>query len=390
MLKGLSLRQDILARWAVVGFLVFLCAPWVMSSNKHYHQLLNVLFWLPALLALCLADFRRALKQPEMLLFFLLSIWTLVVLVVQADEDTASKAKLPFYVLLNLLGVVLAAQDSRWPLERVLQVCILLGGVFAFASTIYFYWAPSSGRLIAIGLWDKAILAAHAVGALAVLGALLWQGVPKKPWIAALLTPVIIGYVVFLGMSQTRGVWLALLAVPIVILLARPTRLGILFLLAALAGVATIALIDPELFLQRGVSLRPALWQAGVELIRQNWLWGVGFEAYTIAVPNGPILYRHPHNLFLDTGVRLGVPGLLLFLGLWCATAVRGWRNRDSALGRGLLALWSFSSVALLTDGIGLWLKPNADWLVTWLPISLAVVLAMRQGRSEAASGSIK
>lgn len=385
MLKGFLLRHDALARWAVIGFLVFLCAPWVMSSNKHYHQLLNLLFWLPALLALCLADFRRSLKQPEMLLFFLLSLWTLLVLVVQADDETASKAKLPFYVLLNLLGVVLAAQDSRWPLERVLQICVLIGGVFAFASAIYFYWNPADNRLIAIGLWDKAIMAAHAVGALAVMGAMLLPGTPRKPWIAALLAPVIIGYVVFLGMNQTRGVWLALMTVPIVILLVRPTRLGVALLLAVLVGVAAVALIEPELFLQRGVSLRPALWSGGVELIQQNWLWGVGFEDYALSVPNGTILYRHPHNLFLDIGVRLGVPGLLLFLGLWCATAVRGWRNRDNTLGRVLLALWAFSSVALMTDGIGLWLKPNADWLVTWLPISLAMVLAAHQTLETAA-----
>lgn len=35
-----------------------------------------------------------------------------------------------------------------------------------------------------------------------------------------------------------------------------------------------------------------------------------------------------------------------------------------------------------MTDGIGLWLKPNADWLITWLPIALSIVLAAR-GRNE-------
>lgn len=51
----------------------------------------------------------------------------------------------------------------------------------------------------------------------------------------------------------------------------------------------------------------------------------------------------------------------------------------QSGVSLGLLALWTFSSVSLMTDGIGLWLKPNADWLITWLPISLAMVLASRQ-----------
>ncbi|MNG18996.1 hypothetical protein D3C84_1031110 [compost metagenome] len=70
---------------------------------------------------------------------------------------------------------------------------------------------------------------------------------------------------------------------------------------------------------------------------------------------------------------------MVLFGLLWLATLRRAWLNRGEALGRALLALWVFASVALLTDGIGLWLKPNADWLVTWLPIALGMVLAMRR-----------
>ncbi|MNT86307.1 hypothetical protein D3C72_2265790 [compost metagenome] len=51
--------------------------------------------------------------------------------------------------------------------------------------------------------------------------------------------------------------------------------------------------------------------------------------------------------------------------------------------------MWTFSSVALLTDGIGLWLKPNADWLIMWLPIALAMVLAARQPASIQSGNSI-
>ncbi|MNP46604.1 O-Antigen ligase [compost metagenome] len=136
------------------------------------------------------------------------------------------------------------------------------------------------------------------------------------------------------------------------------------------------------MLLQRGLSFRPTLWAGGIQLIRDNWLLGVGFENFQIAVPELHKSFRHPHNLFLDTGVRLGLPGLFLFLLLWGATAWRAWHNRKVALGRALLALWIFSSVALLSDGIGLWHKPNADWLIMWLPIALAMVLAARQSAS--------
>lgn len=388
MLKDRILRQDVLARWAVIGLLIFLCAPWWMPSNKHYHQMIHVFLWAPALLALCLSDFRRKLKQPEMLLFAALAAWTLLVVLLQGEHGSSSKAKAPFYVLLTLLGVLLAAQDARWSLERQLQGSVLFGVLGAAISIVYFYFILDPGpelRLITPGLWDKAIMAAHAVGALAMLGIFLCWRSGQRPWVVALLAAALLTYAAFLGLNQTRGVWLALFAVLVVMVIALPSRLGLVLLMLTVAGVAGVAVFEPQLLLQRGLSYRPTLWMGGIQLIRDHWLLGLGFESYQIAVPALQKSFKHPHNLFLDTGVRLGIPGLILFLLLWGATAWRAWQNRDVALGRALLALWSFSSVALLSDGIGLWLKPNADWLITWLPIALGMVLAMR--RLERGSG---
>lgn len=380
MLRGLMLRQEVLARWAAIGLLIFLCAPWWMPSNKLYHQLIHVFLWMPALLALCLGDFRRKLRQPEMLLFAALAAWTLLVVLLKGDHP--GNAKTPFYVLLTLMGVMLAAQDSRWSLERLLEGCVLLGALGAMVSMAYFYCVlePVWGlRLITPGLWDKSIMAAHAVGALAVLGVFLCWRSGRRPWLVALLVVAALAYAAFLGLNQTRGVWLALFAVLVVMVVVSRSRLGGAFLLLVVVGAAGVLLFESQMLLQRGLSYRPTLWAGGIQLIRDHWLLGLGFETYEIAVPALQMSFKHPHNLFLDTGVRLGLPGLLLFLLLWGATVRRAWQNRELALGRALLALWTFSSVALLSDGIGLWRKPNADWLITWLPIALAMVLAARQ-----------
>jgi O-antigen ligase len=110
----------------------------------------------------------------------------------------------------------------------------------------------------------------------------------------------------------------------------------------------------------------------------EHWATGLGFHEYLIPIPELARSFKHPHNLFLDTGVRLGVPGLILFCSLWLAAGWRGWVSRAQPLGQVLLILWVFSGTSLLTDGIGLWLKPNADWFITWLPIALSIVLASR------------
>lgn len=375
------MRLGTLANWAVIGVFVLLCGAWVLPSNKLYHQLIIFFLWLPALLALCHRNFRALLVQPEVVLFGMFSLWTLFVIYMQGGDDPVSKAKLPFYVALTLFGVVLAAFDARVRFEAQLRIAVLIGGGFAMFSVVDFYLIDqqASGRLIAIGLWDKAIMAAHAVGALAVIGAFLFGSLWHKPWLLAALVVAALGYAAFLGLSQTRGVWVALCVTLVVMVVALPTRKGFLAILLMVLFVAGVALLNAEILLQRGMSYRPALWNGGLRLMLDNWLWGFGFNQYEILVPATGLSYKHPHNFFLDTGVRLGIPGLLLFCLLWGAMAIRGWQNRSEPLGRALLALWTFSSVSLMTDGIGLWLKPNADWLITWLPISIAMVLAVRQ-----------
>jgi len=315
-----------------------------------------------------------------LILFALLAGWTLLVIAVQGGKDPLSESKLPLYVLLSLLGISVAAQQRTFPIEWQLGVAALVAGPFALWSIVDFYLLSGhgKGRLFAIGLWDTVIMAAHAVGALAVLGCLLGRR-PENRW--QLLAYLAVGLVLalFLLLGQTRGVWIALLATLVVSVLARPSRAGF----AALAGGALlllgVAMIAPEFLAQRGLSHRPELLQKGMLVFADNWKLGLGFNEYWISVESQGRLYKHPHNIYLDLGIRWGVVGLVLFLGLWSCVAWRAWCHRRAPLGLALLGLWTFSSVALLTDGIGLWFKPNADWLITWLPIALSLVLAIRK-----------
>lgn len=374
-------RFEFFANWALVGMLVFLCAPWVLPSNKLYHQGIILLLWLPGLLALGGANFRRLLPQPELILFVLLGGWTLLVAIVQGQGQGLNDFKLPFYVLLTLLGIVLAAQQREYSIEWQLRVAALVAGGFGLVSVIHadvFTVHIGDRRVVAVGLWDTIIMAAHAVGALAVLGCLLsLRSKIGSRWPLYLLAMV--GLVLFLFLGQTRGVWLALLATVVVCVLARPSRSGLIVIgLGALASLA-IVMAMPDYVTQRGLSYRPELWRQGFAIFAEHWIFGIGFNDYSVFVESLGTAFKHPHNIYIDTGIRWGVIGLGLFVALWGCVAWRAWRNRRSSLGLALLGLWTFSSVALLTDGIGLWFKPNADWLITWLPIALSLVLATRE-----------
>lgn len=128
------ISKDVLAVWASIGFLILLCGPWVLPSNKLYHQMLIVLLWLPALLALFHRDFRLLLKQPECIFFLLFVAWTFLVLAVEGGDNVFGKVKVTFYVALTLAGVLLAAQNRKWRLESMLLYASIIGGVFAAAS----------------------------------------------------------------------------------------------------------------------------------------------------------------------------------------------------------------------------------------------------------------
>lgn len=375
------MTRDGLAIWAALGLMVMLCAPWMLPTNKLYHQLIIFSLWVPSLLALANRSFRLKLMQPELLIFLVFALWTLLVIVIEGADDPVGRAKVVFYVALTLVGVLLAAQNTRFEFEWMLLWASIIGGFFAAASWVVFYIGsdqPFGTRVTALGVWNTIIMAAHAVGALAILGVFAYSRCGSRRTLF-LLVICMVGYALFLGGSQTRGVWIGLLSSLLVMTAIRPSRLSIGIVIAVAVSLIGIALYDSELLLQRGASYRPVLWSAGANLMLQHWAAGLGFHEYLITIPDVDV-YKHPHNLFLDTGVRLGIPGLLIFLCLWLTVAWRGWSSRAKPLGQGLLALWVFSSVSLMTDGIGLWLKPNADWLITWLPVSLSIVLAAQAG----------
>lgn len=377
-----SHKSDWLPVWAAVGVVVLLCGPWLLPSNKYYHQLLIITLWLPALLSLFFRPKLYALiKLPEAVLFVMLACWTYIVLFVSGGTDIPSEAKMPLYVALSLVGIWLASETGPGHFERLLFGCSVLGGYLAGLSWVNFYVHHDhalSERLVAIGLWNRVILAGHAVAALSVMFVCLMPRSVGR-WALAAFIPAGLGYLLFLAFCQTRGVWVALAAGVLMLLFVSPGKwkAAVVTVLASL--VVLVAFLEPYVLLQRGLSYRPLIWDQGIDLLLKNWSFGVGFNEFIIAGPElGQLAFKHPHNLFLNEGIRLGVFGLMLLVLLWAAVGWRSWNNRSIDLGRTALVLWIVSSVALMTDGIGLWKKPYADWLITWFPIALALIVSKR------------
>lgn len=80
---------------------------------------------------------------------------------------------------------------------------------------------------------------------------------------------------------------------------------------------------------------RVQCWQTAVKMIKQKPVLGYGasykksfMRQFAADYPDAKIVYRHPHNQFLDIMVSLGISGLLVFLWFWVEAGHLVWKNR--------------------------------------------------------------
>ena len=142
----------------------------------------------------------------------------------------------------------------------------------------------------------------------------------------------------------------------------------LLFGLTAVVGYA-LALQIPALATRldpRSMTgfLRVNLWQASLNMIRENPLFGVGLDNFLYAYRGRYILdaawaepnLNHPHNFFLDLATRLGLLGLLSGLWLWG------------------LAVWSLGRT--VWRGLHLRLVANAN-ANEWWPVAVGLLAGL-------------
>jgi putative inorganic carbon (HCO3(-)) transporter len=71
------------------------------------------------------------------------------------------------------------------------------------------------------------------------------------------------------------------------------------------------------------MSVRWEIWTRAVQAIGDFALTGIGIDSFDLVIPNfypyteNVEQIPHAHNLFLQVGVDLGVPGLLFYCWLW-------------------------------------------------------------------------
>ncbi|MHC1479940.1 O-antigen ligase family protein [Frateuria aurantia] len=390
-------RQAIMAVWLWIGTLwlwvgMALCPVnhRVWNPGKYYHQSLAVIY-LPAVVWWCWAQ-RRLL--PSALLgdwggrsFCGLILWAGAGLGWSTHGSLGDGLVIEAGLLLFVSGTAILV------CEHPLAWCRVQSGAatgVAFAALVAMLAFPfrdvvweGSHRLVAFGTWDNPNLAGMGAGA-----AELWLWLLPAPTRRHRLMRALAGVLllVFVLWTFSRGTWLALaMALLAMALLRGPARRSARGL-AALAIMLPVALwIGWHQLIARGWSYRPQIFSQAIQHIEQAPWLGIGtLSRYHIVV--GAQQWEHSHNVWTHLAITLGLPGLALWAGLWLWTGLTAWRWRQLREGRFVAVLWVYGSVTTLLDAPRLFIQPDVEWMLLWLPVALALGLQLRARSSEPAA----
>ena len=344
----------------------------------------------------------RFRRPPNSVLWWsLLVLWATVSAAWAMDPDIALK-RLPTIFSLFLLFLICACTRFQ---ERELKVVALLSIAGGCAAAIYTcFLAPGAGGGVAalrnsLAWGDRQADPNGFAESLMVPLALALGGFAllrnRHARAMMLVAFGLISYAVLLTMS--RGALVALLVMTIVYMRHMPGKLSRRLLIpASIFGVAVLAMSNAifarlALAVQTGGAGRLDIWIAGFQAIKEHGLIGAGLDNFPLAysevagyASQFQGIARAAHNIFLNTWVELGLPGLLLFviaMGYQLRVSKRALRARIDQFSAPILishaACWSVLTAGLFLDIV--WRK--TFWL-SWTLLMLAV--QMRRDNGEA------
>ena len=149
----------------------------------------------------------------------------------------------------------------------------------------------------------------------------------KNLWYKLLASGVTVLLLTALGLTYSRGGYIALAGAVLFFLILVERRLIVLFV----AGVAAMPFVLPASVLARLLSIvnftdsstiyRISIWQASLRMLGDFWMAGIGqgAEAYNSVYPFyafSAVTALHSHNLFLQIFLETGIVGLVAFFGI--------------------------------------------------------------------------
>lgn len=310
------------------------------------------------------------------------------------------------YALIGNLAIlwVMAAQRNAFWLRQSGWLLLLAGLILAIIALLFtnFTYAkfPFIGQSIyellpdgLNGFWGQQRLDPNHVGGLL---ALFWMPAVVLIWLGDswqqrdVAKVVVVVLLVLLVLTQSRGALFGCVMALLVITLLYDRRWLLFWLTVIMALIFAIYQIGPntaeEMIFRQGDAAndpsllsRQELWMLAITLIYEFPLTGVGLGVIDSQILLDPDI-KNVHNLYLQTGAEMGLPGLIGHLSIYIITcflllrqAVHRHTNGYQAVALGLLG----SLIIFLTHGLieAITTSPQIA-IVVWGLLGLMVAVA--------------
>lgn len=375
------MENCIVRHWLALGYLVLLTGLFWVANGSLFTKFYYGLIAAPALFALILAphNLRPILREPIVLVFLAFSAWLLLSLSwTQADDGLGGLAKRPLYVFMMFTACALIACKDEQLLLKTLRIGALLA-VLAALINLYFHFTTASAgaRLIGTGALRNPLLTSHVLGFFCTYWIAAWlTRCERHDWLPILLA---LPLLVALLATGSRTPLLALTLTSLWMLLITGRRA--LYLVAALILAAAISMVFmPELLLQRGLSFRPQLWSEAIRQASEHLWIGHGFDSkFVFNIEGLGWTLSDPHNVELAVLLELGLVGLSLWLLMYGLILLRCLQQRHQGKFQLASALVVYGLSAGLSEGSNFFSRPNENWFLIWIPLSLVAALSISQ-----------
>ncbi len=344
------------------AFFAFLVYTWTIITYKFQ---LGTASMAVALLALPLEQ--KGMKMPPLaFMMFGLVIWALIGMMVTDYPDLVVDATTDFAKVGAVVFVGLNVLTSRARIRAYVVLMIIEWGLFPMRGTLISFFVLH-GAVQGRAAWNFIYSNPNDLAGLCILAlsvALGMIAVEKRKWVQLGGRIAVGTLVLIIILTQSRGGFIAMGAFALVggrkFFTNIKTILSIALLCVAVVAIAPnsvwrrfstikdatntdMSYLDADetdLATRQDQSSsvqRLAIWDVALTIIQQNPLTGVGLGAYPEAhfqtwrrghFPSISFGRRDTHSTYLNLGAEMGIPGLLLFLGMMGYTAVNSRKVR--------------------------------------------------------------
>ena len=349
------------ARPAGWDLLLVTLAVYVATSVGRVHQLFPVLLTLkPVLVSAVLAiglfllqqsGQRRVglLRSPTTVCLVGLLVWSALSVPAALNQGLAFHAWTDFVRTIVMCLVLAGGLRGERDVERVMLVYFGVTVVYTAMVLLQFQLGADSWRLGRLYYYDSNDLATLIATAMPL--GLYFVLAQRRPVVRGFAVVGLAVLMVGLVRSGSRGGLIALLAVAAFVLLGFTTiraraRLAGLVVILAVVGISA----SDRYWTQMQTILHPhqdynstsdagrlKIWERGLGYMADRPVFGVGMHNFGVAEGTiSPlarfqergigVIWLTAHNSYIQVGTELGVPGLLLFVGV-VATAFRSLRR---------------------------------------------------------------